>query len=72
MLDYIFFHLTPYQAFAEFLQDLGVKFRQSSEFQESTQEEGLMVILEQELDDGLLEKVEAVENPDERPLCKIE
>jgi len=58
MLDYIFFHLTPYQAFMEFLQDLDIKFHQSNEYQESTEEQGLMIIIDQELEDDLLEKVE--------------
>jgi len=59
MLDYIFFHLNPYQSFITFLKAEGIKFSEANEYQASTEEEGLMIVIEQELDDGLLDKVES-------------
>lgn len=57
-MDYIFFHLTPYQAFMEFLLDHGITFRQANQYQASTEENALVVVIDEELDDELLEKVE--------------
>ena len=58
MLDYIFFHISPYQSFISFLQERDIAFKEANEYQESTEEEGLMIAIEQDLDDATLEKIE--------------
>jgi len=58
MLDYIFFHNTPYELFKQFLDRHHVPFQTGSEFQESINEDGLTISINDELDSEILDKLE--------------
>lgn len=56
MLEYIFFHRKPYRLFIEFLHEKGIT--PASEGTDSTDIEGLVVYLPDDLDDALGEQIE--------------
>lgn len=58
MLDYIFFHHTPFELFKQFLEQRQIPFKSGSAFQESIDEEGLTISISEELDSELLDKLE--------------
>lgn len=58
MLDYIFFHNTPYKLFKRFLDEHHIPFKTASEFQKSIGEDGLTISISEELDSELLDKLE--------------
>ncbi|PLY17225.1 MAG: hypothetical protein C0631_01490 [Sedimenticola sp.] len=53
MLEYIFFHATPWEHFIDFLQARGLAHDAAQE------EQGFMVRIPEETDDGLMDEIEA-------------
>ncbi len=58
MLDYIFFHTQPYELFIKFLEEHQIPFQAAEEFQQSINENGLIISVSDELENSLLEKLE--------------
>ncbi|MBL7003839.1 MAG: hypothetical protein ISR69_07435 [Gammaproteobacteria bacterium] len=55
MIEYIFFHKTPYTLFCEFLNSINIPFKEGSE---ETDIEGLLIHIADDLDDAISEKIE--------------
>ena len=53
MLEYIFFHATPWEHFISFLKEKGL------DYQAAEEEQGFMVRLPDETDDALMDEIEA-------------
>lgn len=58
MLEFIFFHQHPQQRFEKFLAEMNVPFQSSTEFQESVEEAGFTVSIDDNYDLHILEKIE--------------
>ena len=56
MIEYIFFHKTPYTLFCEFLLKINIPYEESSE---ETDVEALLVKIADDLDDEISEQIEA-------------
>lgn len=58
MLEFIFFHNTPMQRFQKFLRDLNIPYKNDTQFQESIDEVGLTVSINDDHELEIINKVE--------------